>query len=80
MEGRDGRSEKVKITLSCLMFSAAYNLQKVRYRHTHVPDGELPRDNGSGYARGGGNISKFWILVSLIRYLLRIPLVLVYIR
>jgi len=34
--------------LSFLMSSATYNLQRVRYRHTHVPDGELPRDNGLG--------------------------------
>ena len=33
----DERSERVRITLSLLIFSAAYNLQRVRYRHTHVP-------------------------------------------
>lgn len=33
---------------SFLVFSAAYGLQRVRYKHTHVPDGEPPRDNGPG--------------------------------
>jgi len=45
-EELDERSEKVRITLSFLVFSAPYDLQRVRYRHTHVPDGEPPRDNG----------------------------------
>lgn len=31
-----------------LVFSTAYSLQRVRYKHTHVPDGEPPRDNGPG--------------------------------
>jgi len=47
-EERNERSEKVRITLSFLMFSAAYNLQMVRYRRACVPDGEPPRDNGLG--------------------------------
>ena len=47
-EERDERTEQVRITLSFLMFSAAYNVQRVRYRHAHVPDGGPPRDNGLG--------------------------------
>jgi len=35
-EERDERNEKVRITLSFLVFSAVYNLQRVRYRHTHT--------------------------------------------
>jgi len=47
-EERDERSEKVRITLSFLIFSAVYNLQRVRYGQTHVPGGGPHRDNGSG--------------------------------
>jgi len=71
-EERDERTEQVRITLTFLMFSAAYNLQRVRYRRAHVPGGEPLKDNGLGrrYARGGEIMITFWILVSLVRYLL----------
>ena len=31
-----------------LLFSVTYNLQRVRYKHTHVPDGEPPKDDVPG--------------------------------
>ena len=35
-------------SVSYIFSSVAYDLQRVRYKHTHVPDGDPPKDDGPG--------------------------------